>query len=134
MPRPFRRGGGGRGRPRPGGSRGRSNNRRGPFTPNSGDQGGNGVAVALRAVELPPIMTVEELATLLAMPPAAIISGLIKNGIFATMNQVIDYDTASSASSAVGTVCSWTSNPRSLATDDAAAEELSDEELAQLEA
>src|SRR3954463_1334542 len=94
MPRPFRRGGGGRGRPRPGGSRGRSNNRRGPFTPAFGADGGNGVAVAARPVELPPMMTVEELSTLLAVPPAQVIQGLIKNGIFATMNQVIEFDTA----------------------------------------
>jgi len=51
----------------------------------------------MRSIELPPIMTVEELSTLLAMPPASIISGLIKNGIFATMNQMIDYDTASAS-------------------------------------
>jgi len=134
MPRPFRRGGGGRGRPRPGGSRGRSNNRRGPFTPNS-EQSGNGVAVAQRSVELPPIMTVEELSTLLAMPPAAIISGLIKNGIFATMNQVIDYDTASSVATDLGFEVSEQSAPSAEDEDGAVAEEeLSEEELAQLEA
>ena len=47
-------------------------------------------------------MTVEELATLLALPPAAVIGGLIKNGIFATMNQVIDYDTASTVAGDLG--------------------------------
>jgi hypothetical protein len=47
-------------------------------------------------------MTVEELATLLASPPAAVISALIKNGIFATMNQVIDFDTASSVMAELG--------------------------------
>ena len=133
MPRPFRRGGAGRGRPRPGGSRGRSNNRRGPFTPNTAEQGGNGVAVAQRSVELPPIMTVEELATLLVMPPAAIISGLIKNGIFATMNQVIDYDTASSVASDLGFDVAEQTAPVAEDAEDEVAEVLSDEEQALLE-
>src|SRR3712207_8414475 len=53
-----------------------------------------GVAVAPRQLELPPMMTVEELANNLSLGPAAVIQALIKNGIFATMNQVIDYDTA----------------------------------------
>ncbi|HZO28232.1 MAG TPA: translation initiation factor IF-2 [Chloroflexota bacterium] len=132
MPRPFRRGGGGRGRPRPGGSRGRSNNRRGPFTPNGGEQSGNGVAVAQRSVELPPIMTVEELATLLSLPPAAIISGLIKNGIFATMNQVIDYDTASSVAADLGFEAAEQTVPSAGDADDEVAEELTAEEQAQL--
>ena len=35
------------------------------------------------------MMTVEELSTLLAVPPAQVISALIKGGIFATMNQVV---------------------------------------------
>jgi translation initiation factor IF-2 len=48
------------------------------------------------------MMTVEELATLLALPPAAVISGLIKNGIFATMNQVIDFDTAANVVGELG--------------------------------
>src|SRR3712207_2561513 len=108
-PRPFRRGGGGRSRPRPGGNRGRPNNanRRGPFAPSStvedpGAQGGNGVAVAPRALELPPMMTVEDLANLLGLRPAAVIQALIKSGIFATMNQVIDYDTAAIVAADLG--------------------------------
>jgi len=80
-------------------------------------------------------MTVEELSTLLAMPPAAIISGLIKNGIFATMNQVIDYDTASSVATDLGFEVSEQSAPSAEDEDGAVAEEeLSEEELAQLEA
>jgi translation initiation factor IF-2 len=132
MPRPFRRGGGGRGRPRPGGSRGRSNNRRGPFTPNVADQGSNGVAVAQRPVELPPMMAVEELATLLALPPAAVIQGLIKNGIFATMNQVIDFDTASAVASDLGFEAAEQTVPIAEDGADEVAEELSEEEQAQL--
>ncbi|MCC7370074.1 MAG: translation initiation factor IF-2 [Chloroflexi bacterium] len=133
MPRPFRRGGG-RGRPRPGGNRGggRNSNRRGPFTPGGFEQNGNGVAVAARAIELPPIMTVEELAGLLSLPPAAVISGLIKNGIFATMNQVIDFDTAASVASDLGFEASELSSGDGDDDEDAAEEELSAEEQAQL--
>ena len=131
MPRPFRRGGGGRGRPRPGGSRGRANNRRGPFTPTTFDQAGNGVAVALRPIELPPLMTVEELAQLLAVPPAGVITGLIKNGIFATMNQVIDFATAAAVVGELG----FEASEQTFSDDDedeVAAEVLSDEEQAQM--
>jgi len=104
-PRPFRRGGGGRGRPggRPGGRR-RNNNARGPFTPTVDEQaaGGNGVALAPRPLELPPLMTVEELANALGLRPAGVIQALIKNGIFATMNQPLDYDTAAVVATDLG--------------------------------
>src|SRR5215475_1447944 len=104
MPRPFRRGGGRpRRRPAGAGNRGRGgNNRRGPGTGGFEDQGGSGVAVATRSVELPPSMTVEELATLLNQRPAAVIQSLIKSGIFATMNQMIDFDTASTVAVDLG--------------------------------
>ncbi|MCC6174093.1 MAG: translation initiation factor IF-2 [Chloroflexi bacterium] len=133
MPRPFRRGGA-RGRPRPGGNRGRSSNsgRRGPFTPGADDAQG-GVAVAPRAVELPPTMTVEELSTLLSLRPAAVIQTLIKSGIFATVNQMIDYDTASAAAADLGfEVSEQTSAVSSEASDGAAEAPLSDEELAHM--
>ena len=99
------------------------------------EQAGNGVAVAPRSIELPPIMTVEELATLLALPPASIISALIKNGIFATMNQVIDYDTASTVATELGFEAAEQTVPSGEDGDgDVAEEELSEEEIAQLEA
>ena len=78
-------------------------------------------------------MTVEELATLLAMPPAAIISGLIKNGIFATMNQVVDYDTASTVAADLGFDVSEQTVPTADDAADEVAEVLSDEEQALLE-
>jgi translation initiation factor IF-2 len=79
-------------------------------------------------------MTVEELATLLASPPAAVISALIKNGIFATMNQVIDFDTASSVMAELGFEATEQTVPSADDDEPVAAEELTDEELAQLEA
>jgi translation initiation factor IF-2 len=47
------------------------------------------------AIELPATITVKELAELLGVNPADVIRELIKSGIFATINQLIDRDTAS---------------------------------------
>ncbi len=54
------------------------------------------------AIELPGTITVKELAELLAVSPADIIRELIKSGIFATINQLIDRDTASLVASELG--------------------------------
>ena len=54
------------------------------------------------AIELPPTITVKELAELLAVNPADVIRELIKSGIFATINQLIDRDTASLVASELG--------------------------------
>ena len=55
------------------------------------------------AIELPGTITVKELADLLSVNPADVIRELIKSGIFATINQLIDatprpWSPASSAS------------------------------------
>ena len=54
------------------------------------------------AIELPPTITVKELAELLDVSPADIIRELIKSGIFATINQLIDRDTASLVAEELG--------------------------------
>ena len=54
------------------------------------------------AIELPGTITVKELAELLTVSPADIIRELIKSGIFATINQVVDRDTASLVTSDLG--------------------------------
>jgi translation initiation factor IF-2 len=54
------------------------------------------------AIELPGTITVKELADLLGVSPADIIRELIKSGIFATINQLIDRDTASLVASELG--------------------------------
>ena len=54
------------------------------------------------AIELPGTITVKELAELLGISPADIIRELIKSGIFATINQLIDRDTASLVASELG--------------------------------
>jgi translation initiation factor IF-2 len=53
-------------------------------------------------IELPGTITVKELADLLAVNVADIIRELIKSGIFATINQLIDRDTASLVASELG--------------------------------
>jgi len=71
----------------------------GPFVP-------GGVAVVdpaeRGAIELPGTITVKELAELLVVSPADIIRELIKSGIFATINQLIDRDTASLVAEELG--------------------------------
>jgi translation initiation factor IF-2 len=80
------------------------------------------------------MMTVEELATLLNLRPAAVISALIKNGIFATVNQTIDFDTASSAAADLGFEATEQTLPEANGAEaEAEAEELTEEEIAQLE-
>jgi translation initiation factor IF-2 len=54
------------------------------------------------AIELPATITVKELAELLTVNPADVIRELIKSGIFATINQLIDRDTASLVASELG--------------------------------
>jgi translation initiation factor IF-2 len=54
------------------------------------------------AIELPGTITVKELGELLTVSPADIIRELIKSGIFATINQLIDRDTASLVAEELG--------------------------------
>ena len=79
------------------------------------------------------MMTVEELSTLLAVPPAQVIGALIKGGIFATMNQVIEYETAAGVAVDLGFEATEQTAPTAEDEAEEAAEELSDEEMAQLE-
>ncbi|MBA2447466.1 MAG: translation initiation factor IF-2 [Chloroflexi bacterium] len=136
-PRPFRRGGG-RGRGRPGGNRGRPARRDAPTTSSTAtlvDGAGNGVAVSAGELALPPMMTVEDLANRLGLRPAGVIQALIKSGIFATMNQVIDYDTAAIVAADLGYEVSEAVAP-AVAEEQAEAEvedgEVSEEEAANL--
>jgi translation initiation factor IF-2 len=88
-------------------SRSGTRGRRGPRKP----QRQNGQAAAQvqvadprerGAIELPSTITVKELADLLAVNPADVIRELIKSGIFATINQLIDRDTASLVAGELG--------------------------------
>src|SRR6187551_2452353 len=53
-------------------------------------------------IELPGTITVKELAELLTVSAGDIIRELIKSGIFATINQLIDRDTASLVAEELG--------------------------------
>ena len=55
-----------------------------------------------RPVEIPNSITVKELAELLGVNPADIIRELIKSGIFASINQPLDRDTATLVTSELG--------------------------------
>ncbi len=54
------------------------------------------------AIDLPSTVTVKELSEMLDLNPADIIRELIKSGIFATINQLIDRDTASLVAGELG--------------------------------
>ena len=56
----------------------------------------------LLKVELPPSMTVRQLADLLKVEPVKIIKQLMRNGIMATINQIIDFDTATMIATGFG--------------------------------
>ena len=89
-------------------SRSGTRGRRGPRKPPRRDGGFTQAAVQVAdprergAIELPSTITVKELADLLAVNPADIIRELIKSGIFATINQLIDRETASLVASELG--------------------------------
>src|SRR5436190_174111 len=89
-------------------SRSGTRGRRGPRKPPRRDGAFNGAGVQTLdprergAIELPGTITVKELAELLGVNPADIIRELIKSGIFATINQLIDRDTASLVAGELG--------------------------------
>ena len=89
-------------------SRSGTRGRRGPRKPPRRSGGFTPGAVSVvdpaerAAIELPATITVKELADLLAVNPADIIRELIKSGIFATINQLIDRDTASLVAEELG--------------------------------
>ena len=89
-------------------SRSGTRGRRGPRKPQRRDGGAATTAVQVAdprergAIELPATITVKELAALLDVNPADVIRELIKSGIFASINQLIDRDTASLVAGELG--------------------------------
>jgi translation initiation factor IF-2 len=89
-------------------SRSGTRGRRGPRKPQRRDSAAVAAAVQVAeprergAIELPSTITVKELADLLEVNPADVIRELIKSGIFATINQLIDRDTASLVAGELG--------------------------------
>lgn len=89
-------------------SRSGTRNTRGPRKPpRRPDSSGGTIVQTLDpeqrgAIEIPQSITVKELAELVGVNPADIIRELIKSGIFASINQVVDRDTASLVTSDLG--------------------------------
>ncbi len=89
-------------------SRSGTRGRRGPRKPPRRDSAFSGAGVQTLdprergPIELPGTITVKELGELLGVNPADIIRELIKSGIFATINQLIDRDTASLVAGELG--------------------------------
>ncbi len=87
-------------------SRSGTRGRRGPRKPQRREGGFTPVSTMepreRGPVTLPSTITVKELAELLEVNPADVIRELIKSGIFATINQLIDRDTASLVATELG--------------------------------
>src|SRR5690349_5601680 len=89
-------------------SRSGTRNTRGPRKPQRRTDGAQNGAVqvidpsARGAVEIPSSIMVKELAELIGVNAADIIRELIKSGIFASINQVIDRDTATLVTNELG--------------------------------
>jgi translation initiation factor IF-2 len=89
-------------------SRSGTRGRRGPRKPQRRDAASGNAAVQVAdprergAIELPGTITVKELSELLAVNAADVIRELIKSGIFATINQLIDRDTAALVAGELG--------------------------------
>ena len=54
----------------------------------------SGTGDGSKSIEIPRTLTVKDLSELVGMSPIEVIKELIKNGVMASINQVIDYDTA----------------------------------------
>ncbi len=127
-------------------SRSGTRGRRGPRKPPRRDGGVGQAAVQVAdprergAIELPGTITVKELAELLGVNAADVIRELIKSGIFATINQLIDRDTAAlvagelgyEVSEAVAVTAGVTDEDAEEAPDEAAKEVLYEEDEASL--
>lgn len=59
-------------------------------------------AKPVRPVQLPPSLSVKELAESLEVGPIEVIKELMKSGVMANINQVVDYDTAAMVASSLG--------------------------------
>jgi translation initiation factor IF-2 len=55
-----------------------------------------------RVLEIPRVLSVKELADLMSVSPVDVIKELMKNGVMASINQVIDYDTAAIVATDMG--------------------------------
>jgi len=70
------------------------NKQSGATKTNSKADPGSGASDDGKSIEIPRTLTVKDLGDLVGMSPIEVIKELIKNGVMASINQVIDYDTA----------------------------------------
>jgi translation initiation factor IF-2 len=68
----------------------------------------------LPQVEIPPSITVRQLADVLKVEPTRIIKQLMRKGMMANMNQSIDFETASTTAADLGYVAKGAKEPRAL--------------------
>src|SRR6185295_9200455 len=59
-------------------------------------------AVQAKSIEIPRVLSVKELGDLMAVSPVEVIKELMKNGVMAAINQVIDFDTAAIVATDMG--------------------------------
>ena len=71
-------------------------------TPRATRRAGEGRRAQPRTLLLPPTLTVQRLAELIGQNPIDVIKQLMRNGIMADMNQVIDYEVATLVASGLG--------------------------------
>ena len=55
-----------------------------------------------KTIEIPRVLSVKELGDLMGVSPVEVIKELMKNGVMASINQVIDYDTAAIVATDMG--------------------------------
>jgi translation initiation factor IF-2 len=55
-----------------------------------------------RSIEIPRVLSVKELGDLMSVSPVEVIKELMKNGVMASINQVIDFDTAAIVATDMG--------------------------------
>ena len=72
------------------------------FTPGAGQAAESKPVAAEGKVELPPTLSVKELAEYLDVKTVDIIKELMKNGVMANINQQIDFDTAAIVADSFG--------------------------------
>jgi translation initiation factor IF-2 len=57
---------------------------------------------AVQTIEIPRVLSVKDLGELMSVSPVEVIKELMKNGVMASINQVIDYDTAAIVATDMG--------------------------------
>lgn len=82
--------------------------------------------VADRKASLPPVMTVRDFAALIDVPIAAVMRELMKNGILASLNERIDFETASIVSADLGVTAEARVGSAASADEEAGAQRLSE--------